>query len=307
MSARGDIDPTSQAAVTATMGTPAGHPVLLLNPRSGGGKARRHDLVGRCRARGIEPVLLEPGQDLSSLAEDVIRAGADVIGMAGGDGSQAVVAAAAATHGLPYVCVPAGTRNHFALDLGIDRSDVVGALNAYFDGIERLVDLARVNGRIFVNNASMGLYGQVVHSPEYRDAKLRTVIEMLPRVLKPGAAPFDLQFTEPGGTEHLGADVLIVSNNRYQLDPRGGRGTRGAMNTGTLGIVAAPGGRPPQRVIEWTSPVFRVDSRSPVEIGLDGEATTLTPPLLFESLPSALRVRQPARRNRRTRSTLSTR
>ena len=301
------MDPTSQVAVTATMRTPAAHPVLLLNPRSGGGKARRHDLVGKCRARGIEPVLLEPGQDLSSLAEEAIGAGADVIGMAGGDGSQAVVAAAAAAHGIPYVCVPAGTRNHFALDLGIDRNDVVGALNAYFDGVEHSVDLARVNGRVFVNNASMGLYGQVVQSPEYRDAKLRTVIEMLPRVLKPGAAPFDLQFTEPGGAEHVGADILIVSNNRYQLDPRGGRGTRGAMNTGTLGVVAAPGGRPPQRVIEWTAPTFRVDSRSPVEVGLDGEAATITPPLLFESLPMALRVRRPASRTRRAQSTRSTR
>ena len=282
--------------------TPPDHPVLLVNPLSGGGKAQRYDLVGECRSRGIETLLLHPGQDLSLLAEEAISTGADAIGMAGGDGSQAVVAAAAAAHGLPYVCVPAGTRNHFALDIGVDRHDVVGALDAYRGGTERPIDLARINGRIFVNNASMGLYGQIVQSPEYRDAKLRTVIKMLPETLTPGAAPFDLRFAGPDGVEHAGADVLIVSNNPYQLDPREGRGTRGAMNQGTLGIVAAPGGRPPQRVIEWTTPAFRVESGSPVHVGLDGEATTLTPPLLFESLPLALRIRIPVRRRRRPRS-----
>ena len=86
--------------------------------------------------RGIEPVLLRPGDDLRELAEDAVRRGADVLGMAGGDGSQALVASVAARAGLGYVCVPAGTRNHFALDLGLDRADVVGALDAYADGLE---------------------------------------------------------------------------------------------------------------------------------------------------------------------------
>ena len=94
--------------------------VLIVNPRSGGGKAARFDLVAQCRARGIDPILFEPGDDLTALATAAVRAGADALGMAGGDGSQAAVAAVAAEHDLPYVCVPAGTRNHFALDLGID-------------------------------------------------------------------------------------------------------------------------------------------------------------------------------------------
>ena len=82
--------------------------------------------------------------------------------MAGGDGSQAIVAAVAAETGLPYACIPAGTRNHFALDLGVDRDDVVGALDAFVDGGERTVDLAEVNGRVFVNNVSLGLYAEAV-------------------------------------------------------------------------------------------------------------------------------------------------
>jgi diacylglycerol kinase family enzyme len=152
--------------------TPA-RPVLLINPRSGGGKAERYNLVTECRARGIEPVVMKEGDDLASIAAAAVSSGADVIGMAGGDGSQAIVASIASSHDIPYVCIPAGTRNHFALDIGVDREDVIGALDAFHDGSERRIDLGQVNGRIFVNNASMGFYGRIVQSPEYRDAKLR--------------------------------------------------------------------------------------------------------------------------------------
>src|SRR5262249_36978633 len=140
------------------------HPVLIMNLKSGGGKAERFHLEDECRARGIEPIVLRQGDDLRQLAEDAISRGADVIGMAGGDGSQAVVATAAARPGVPLVVIPAGTRNHFALDLGLDRDDVVGALDAFADGVERRIDLAEVNGRVFVNNASLGLYAKIVQS-----------------------------------------------------------------------------------------------------------------------------------------------
>ena len=118
-----------------------------MNLKSGGGKAERFELVDECRARGIEPVVLEPGDDLLELARDAIDGGADVIGMAGGDGSQALVASVAAERDVPMVVIPAGTRNHFALDLGLDRDDVVGALDAYGEARERTIDLADVNGR----------------------------------------------------------------------------------------------------------------------------------------------------------------
>ena len=100
--------------------------------------------------------------------------------MAGGDGSQALVATVAMRHDVAHVCVPAGTRNHFALDLGLDRNDVVGALDAFTDGVERRVDLASLNERIFVNNASLGVYARIVQSDDYRDAKLTTWKRMLP-------------------------------------------------------------------------------------------------------------------------------
>ena len=173
----------------------------------------------------------------------------------------------------------------------MDREDVIGALDAFHHGSERRIDLAQVNGRVFVNNASIGFYGKVVQSPEYRDAKLRTVIEMLPDLLGPGAVPFDLRFSDPGGAEYETAQLVLVSNNRYQLDPLGAQGTRGTMDGGTLGVVVVPDGPPLRRLREWTTLRFEIDSGATIDVGLDGEAIRLEPPLRFESLPAALRIR----------------
>lgn len=281
-------------------------PVLIVNPTSGGGAASRYDLVGQCRARGIEPVVFERGDDLARLAAEAIERGADVIGMAGGDGSQAAVAAVAAEHDVPYVCVPAGTRNHFAIDVGVDRDDVIGALDAFVDGTERRIDLARVNGRIFVNIASMGFYGAMVQSPAYRDAKLRTVIEMLPDLVGPGSEAFDLRLTLPDGTPWSNARLLLVSNNRYELDPRPATGARKGIDRGLLGVVGVGPDNPLPALREWTTPTFRVDSGAAVDLALDGEAASMDPPLLFESVPSALRIRTPIRPHRGPRRRTTT-
>ena len=286
------------------------HPVLIINPKSGGGKAERFRLADECSARGIEPVLLRPGDDLLQLARDAVARGADVIGMAGGDGSQALVASVAAAHQIPHVVVPSGTRNHFALDLGLDRNDVVGALDGFRDAIERRIDLAEVNGRVFVNNASLGLYAKIVQVPGYREAKLKTAADVLPELLGPDAKPFDLRFTGPDGTSYDTAHMILVSNNQYQLDHLGGRGTREHLDDGVLGVVAARIGGPQQARrfialeavgqvrkfpgwLEWETPRFEVGSDSPVEIGVDGETLMMTPPLVFTVRPGALRVRMP--------------
>jgi diacylglycerol kinase family enzyme len=213
--------------------------VLLINPKSGGGKAERFDLAGEARKRGIGAVMLEPGDDLLELAEQALSDGADVIGMAGGDGSQALVATVAMRHDVPHVCIPAGTRNHFALDLGLDRDDVIGALDGFTDGVEQRIDLARVNEHVFVNNASLGVYAQVVQSDAYRDAKLETWAQMLPELLGPGAPPIDLEFEGPDAIELRDAPLVLVSNNPYQLTRLAGAGTRARLDTGRLGIVAA--------------------------------------------------------------------
>jgi diacylglycerol kinase family enzyme len=289
---------------------PPRHPTLIMNLKSGGGKAERFHLVEECAKRDIEAIVLGPDDDLVQLAEDAVERGADIIGMAGGDGSQALVATVAVRHDLPYVVVPAGTRNHFALDLGLDRDDVVGALDAFHGGFERRIDLAAVNGRTFVNNATLGLYAKVVQSPEYRDAKRKTVADMLPDLLGPGAPGPALRFTEPDGTTHSTADVILVSNNPYELHRFAGRGTRERLDEGVLGVAVATidNANEAARFVslelagqlrrfpgwsEWTVRRFEIDADGAVEIGVDGEALLLDPPLAFEVLPGALRVRVP--------------
>jgi diacylglycerol kinase family enzyme len=289
---------------------PAVRPVLLMNPRSGGGKVERFRLVEEARRRGIEAVVLQPGDDLLRLAGEAVARGADVIGMAGGDGSQALVAGVAMRHDVAFVCVPAGTRNHLAMDLGLDRDDVVGALDAFGEAVERRIDLGLIGDRVFVNNATVGLYAKIVQSPEYRDRKVGTALELLPAMLGPQAVPFDLRFTGPDGTDHDSAHLILVSNDRYELDRGEGFGSRRRIDAGTLGIVAArfrssgdiarfvrlqAAGRARRFPgwAEWTDTSFEVRSDRPVEIGIDGEAMLLDPPIRFRTAPGALRVRIP--------------
>jgi diacylglycerol kinase family enzyme len=275
------------------------HPVLFFNPRSGGGKAERFSLAAEARARGIEPIELKPGEDLGTLVRGAVDRGADALAMAGGDGSQAIVAAHAAERGLPYACVPAGTRNHFALDLGVDREDVVGALDAFVEGGERTVDLAEVNGRVFVNNVSLGLYAEAVQREGYRDAKLHTLLDTVPDVLGPEGGDLDMRWTGPGGHEHRSGAMVLVSNNKYRLGRAVGSGTRPRIDDGLLGItvLGEPSGRGEsaralQRPLrEWSAPSFEVDADGPVPAGIDGEALKLDPPLRFRIRPGVLRVR----------------
>jgi diacylglycerol kinase family enzyme len=284
--------------------------VLFINPRSGDGTAVRLNLAAAAADRGIRAITLAPGDDLAELAERAAADGADMLGMAGGDGSQAIVAAAAVRHGLAYACVPAGTRNHFALDLGLDRGDVLQALDAFTDAVERSVDLGQVNDRVFVNNASLGVYAEVVQSRSYRGAKLRTWGRLLPDLLGPTAAASDLEFDGPDGRPYTGVSLLLISNNPYELARVARAGGRPRLDTGRLGILAAwPPGAPrdhprrrPRRfsdVMEWSRAGVEVRSADPVPIALDGETLLVTPPLRFSSLPGVLRVRLP----RHTRAT----
>jgi diacylglycerol kinase family enzyme len=311
--ARRALDVTADRTPSAVPGERVGAATkgaVIMNLRSGGGKAERFHLEDEARRRGLEPIVLQPGDDLLELARGAIARGADVIGVAGGDGTQALVASVAKDHDVAIVCIPAGTRNHFALDLGLDRDDVVGALDAFSEGIERRIDLATVNDRLFVNNVSLGVYARIVQSPEYRDAKRQTTTRMLPELLGPEAEPFDLRFATPEGERLDGAQIVLVSNNPYTFSLLGGFGTRADITGGVLGVSAArvagageaasaaaamTAGRPERfrGWHEWTAPELVVDSSGPVEAGVDGEALTFDPPLRFRSLPAAVRVRIP--------------
>jgi diacylglycerol kinase family enzyme len=289
----------------------ARHGVLLMNPLSGNGKVARFELVDRAGRQGVTAVVLKPGDDLRALAEEAVADGADVLGMAGGDGSQALVADVARRHGIAFVCVPAGTRNHFALDLGLDREDVAAALDAFGPATERRVDLARLGERVFVNNVSLGLYATVVQTEGYREAKVTTVTQRLPELLGPDAEPFDLRYTGPDGLRGPDPHVVLVSNGVYHLDSLTGFGTRAWLDGGVLGVVAVTVDRAmdvpalvsaelagqPSRFRgyrSWTVREFEVDSgQELIDVGVDGEALRLRPPLRFRALPGALRVRVP--------------
>jgi diacylglycerol kinase family enzyme len=272
---------------------PPRRPVLLVNPRSGGGAAARNRVVERARERGVEAVVLGRGDDLRARVLEVVADGADAIGMAGGDGSLADVAAVAAAHGLPFVCIPCGTRNHFALDLGVDRQDVAGALAAFTDGVERLIDVGEVNGRIFLNNVSLGIYGEAVRQAAYRDAKVRTLAETARRVLGPSGRMPALRLMDDTGREHARLALLLVSNNPYAP----GLATRPTLASGQLGILVldTPEERqhPPGRA--WSAPHLEVQASAAVHAGIDGEAVELVAPLEFAVRPAALRVRISAR------------
>jgi diacylglycerol kinase family enzyme len=272
------------------------HPVLFVNPWSGGGRATDVGLAEAARERGLEVVELGEGDELEQLVRAAVGRGADGLAMAGGDGSQALVAAIAAEYDLPYACIPSGTRNHFALDLGVDREDVVGALDAFVDGGERYVDLGEVNGRVFVNNVSLGVYAQAVSQDDYRESKLRTLLDTLTDTLGAEGETVDLRWTDPDGAEQVSAALVLVSNNPYLLGPTLGTGTRPRLDSGLLGIVdfhpPTPGvGEQAARWHELAAAELEIEADGPIPVGIDGEASLLQPPLGFRIRPGALRVR----------------
>ena len=288
------------------------HPVLICNPWSGGGKVAKFGLVDLAKDLGVEVVMLDHGLDLEQLARDAIAGGADCLGMAGGDGSQALVASIAIEHDLPFVCVSAGTRNHFALDLGIDREDPRLSLHAFRDGIERRIDYATVGDRLFVNNVSLGIYATIVQQEGYREAKSETTKAMLPEMLGRTQEPFDLQFTEPDGIEVDGAFLIQVSNNPYVLGATLDASQRRRLDTGTLGIVAisarigkrgGPGVRPLGTGPAPSEPVLARVQRRPTSRSGPGPARPtpastakrleLSTPLKFQIHPRGLRLLVP--------------
>jgi hypothetical protein len=146
-----------------------------------------------------------------------------------------------------------------------------------------------------VNNVSLGVYANAVQQSGYRDAKLHTLMAMLPEDLGPdGEDRMGLRWPGPDGREEHATSALLVSNNVYRLGRAIGSGTRPRVDAGVLGVAALdrPGTharRRPWR--EWTVADFEVGSDRPVNAGIDGEAAVLDPPLRFAIRPGVLRAR----------------
>ena len=279
---------------------------LIMNPRSGGGKVAKFGLKDKAEALGAEVVLLEgPGTvDVADLARRAVAAGADLLGVAGGDGTQALVAGIAAEHDLPFLVISAGTRNHFAMDLGLDRDNPAAGLDALTsDGVEQRIDLGIIGDRTFVNNASFGAYAEVVENPAYRDDKRGTTLQVLPDLLS-GHRGAKLT-ARAGDTTITGPQALLVSNDPYELTDIAGLGRRARLDTGTLGVVAVTvnnalqaagllrGARGPGLATLTASEVV-VDADAPeVPVGIDGETVLMPTPVRCTVRPRALRVRVP--------------
>jgi diacylglycerol kinase family enzyme len=283
-------------------------PVLVLNPRSGAVQAVRDQLLETAGRYGVQ--VREPATpaELVTLARRAVADGADVLGVAGGDGSLAAVAAVAIESELPFVCVPAGTRNHFARDLGLDRADPAAAIEAFVAGPERRVDVATVGERLFLNNVSIGVYAALVHEPGYRDDRLGAIDGVLESMLERDALPVHASFRDGAGNAWDQVLVLFVSNNAYPLTSLGGRPR---LDAGLLEVSALRRtegqelGRALQHLLDgrsqagegwahWTTTSFEVDSPSgTLEVGIDGEPVVLRTPIECRILAGALRVLLP--------------
>jgi diacylglycerol kinase family enzyme len=284
---------------------PPKRPYVIMNPRSGGGKVTRFGLKDKAEALGANVALLEGPEivDVGQLARTAVADGADLLGVAGGDGTQALVAGIAAEHGIPLLVISAGTRNHFALDLGLDREDPSRCLDALTDGVELHVDLGFIGDRPFVNNASFGAYATVVQSPAYRDDKAHTTSEMLPELLVGGQGP--RLVARAGNVTVEGPQAVLVSNNVYGMGDIAGLGRRARLDRGTLGMfgvtvasaVQAAGllrGAHSRGLTRLAAPEVVVDANaSQIPVGVDGEALLLDTPVRCTVQPLALRVRVP--------------
>jgi diacylglycerol kinase family enzyme len=265
---------------------PPNRPFLIMNPRSGGGKVGKFHLAERAAELGVPVFLLDGDKivDVEAVARKAVDDGADMLGVAGGDGTQALVAAVAAEHGLPFLVISAGTRNHFARDLGLDLENPATCLDALSDGVELIVDLGRAGDRVFVNNASFGAYAEVVQRPSYRAEKLRTALDTLPDVLA-GEQAMRLRLVTEERTV-AGAATVLISNNPYTRS-----GHRARIDSGRLGVVAVTG---PRSVFagEVLEAVVHAN-REAVPVGVDGEALVMPAPVRCVIHPGALRVRVP--------------
>jgi diacylglycerol kinase family enzyme len=288
---------------------PPRRPFLVMNPRSGGGKVRRFSLDSKASGLGAEVALLDgPGPvDVAALARQAVQDGADLLGVAGGDGTQALVAGIAAEHHLPFLVISAGTRNHFAMDLGLDRERPDQGLDALTDGVEVILDLGDINGRTFVNNASFGAYAQIVQSPAYRDDKAGTTLQMLPDLLSGRRGPALSVYVD--GTLVLDhPQAVLVSNNPYDMGDLAGLGRRARLDAGVLGVIAIRVQSAAQAAAllqgaragalrQLTAHEIVIESEADsIPVGVDGEALTMKTPVHCSIRPGALRVRVPRTR-----------
>ncbi len=209
--------------------------VIVMNSRSGDNKVDRFGLIEKAEQLGAHVLLTSQDRSAAQLARLAVQSGAQRLGAAGGDGTVSAVAAVAAETNRPLIVIPAGTRNHFARDLGLDTKDPGRGMDALVDPDTILVDLGMVESRAFINNVSFGMYADALLEPDYRTAKARSFASVAPLYLQ-GQRSVNATLDTP--TETIESpQMVLVSNNPYHLATIRHLGQRFSLGTGLLGAI----------------------------------------------------------------------
>jgi diacylglycerol kinase family enzyme len=289
-------------------------PMLIINPKSGDGRAIRAGVDTVARSRGIRVIITKKGDNIEELAQRAVQRGADVVGVSGGDGTLGAVAKVALEHKLPLVVLPGGTRCHFARDIGLSPERIVDALEGFW-GVARQVDVGVMGERVFLNNASFGAYADIVDHPEYRKHKVATSRKVLQELLDGRRSAYDLHFRDGTGVRHTTAVQLFVGVNPYHALSLLELGRRELLDTGKLQITAltalddatmrqlmgtltfrhGAGAALPRNLLQWTTDRFRLDSTAGrIVAGVDGEREQYNTPVKIGIIPKGLTVMVPA-------------
>jgi diacylglycerol kinase family enzyme len=291
---------------------------VLLNC-SGGALRKNPDLVEqaeqafRAARLDVRVETLEPDA-LQSRAEALVVLGEmDAIVIGGGDGTVGAVAGLLAETDVALGVLPLGTLNHYARDAGIP-ADIEAAVSVIADGHIRHVDVAEVNGRVFVNNSSVGLYPLMVRDRERQQEHLgrgkwpamaRAAGRAVWRLSK-----WRLRISADGETARLETPILFVGNNRYETGLFG-LGTRASLDEGKLYLYAIKAGSrfgfakamlrallgrldQARDFVIVSGCEARIDSpRARLQAAADGEAVVLETPLRYRTRPKALKLIAP--------------
>jgi diacylglycerol kinase family enzyme len=282
-----------------------------------GGGSFADDTVERLaplfEGHGIEARILavEPGELDRHCGEVAREAGVDALVAAGGDGTIGTAAAAVAGTDMPLGILPLGTLNHFAKDAGIPL-DLEEAVAAIAGGRTRQVDIAEVNGRVFINNSAVGLYPELVRVREAqqerfgRSKQLAMVVAAVRTLWR--FSRHRLTIRLEGRAEPIETPLLFVGNNRYRMSPFS-LGTRDAIDRGELCIYAPLARTAPRFLSVSLRAIFgrereqedfvTLDGVKAAEIGsrykrlmvaTDGEAVSMETPLRYKVRPAALKL-----------------
>jgi diacylglycerol kinase family enzyme len=295
-------------------------PFLIINPKAGDGRSIKNHIDELAEQQGINVLMTQKGKDIADSAMEAVRAGADVLGISGGDGSIGAVAKVALAHNLPMVVLPGGTRCHFARDLGLEPKRIVDSLTG-FRGVEHRIDVGDINGRIFLNNASFGIYADIVDNDDYRENKLQVSRKVLQDVVTGKKKPYDLQFKHKELSIKTAIQVLVGVNqyNTFNLFEMGHRqrldegvlqvNVITELNTQlikqlltTINIKKLTRRDSEVGLYQWTDKSFIVKSnKKTLVVGVDGEREEYKTPVQVKVRPKALRIYLPAEGLKRRR------